>query len=74
MEDAWWADCKNRSWCKHNQPTVTEEEMARERNAAAVRVRARRRISRALGGMSVQVYPMAPLLKLAIAVEKRGGI
>lgn len=40
-----------------------------EAAAARIRVRAKRRISRALGLSAVGVYPLAPLLKLAIAVE-----
>jgi hypothetical protein len=40
-----------------------------EAAAAKIRVRARRRISCALGISAGGVYPLAPLLKLAIAVE-----
>jgi hypothetical protein len=58
-------------WNRIEVDTRTVEEKETERNAAGVRVRARRRISRALGGMSVRVYPMAPLLKLVIAVKEK---
>lgn len=45
-----------------------------EAAAARIRVRAKRRISRALGISAVGVYPLAPLLKVAIAAEKLGGL
>lgn len=48
------------------------EETRREAAAARIRVRAKRRISRALGVQAAGVYPLAPLVRVAIAAEKLG--
>lgn len=50
------------------------EETQREAAAARIRVRAKRRISRALGISAAGVYPLAPLVRLAIDVERLGGL
>ena len=53
-------------------PLRTPEELETERNQAAIRVRARRRIRRVLGIPIPAGVPLAPLLKAAEAVEMLG--
>lgn len=56
--------------CSGEDALYTAQKAERDRNAAAVRVRARRRIRRALGDIQIP-GDLAPVLRLVVELEKR---